>query len=66
MTLYKRSIHNVPCLIPLSQPVSCAGRIGYDDAVQALQKGGFNLSGTELQQLVMQLVDEMDEQGDIQ
>ena len=42
------------------------GRVAYDDAVQALRNGGFNLSGTELQQLVMQLVDEMDEQGDIQ
>lgn len=56
-----------PCIWCHNSVVSvCAGRIQYDDAVKALQKGGFNLSGTELQQLVMQLVDEMDEQGDIQ
>ena len=44
----------------------CAGAIKYDDAQKALEQGGFNLSRPEMQQLVSQLVDEMDEQGDIQ
>jgi len=44
----------------------CAGTIKYDDAQKALEQGGFNLSRPEMQQLVSQLVDEMDEQGDIQ
>ncbi|DBA71563.1 hypothetical protein WJX79_004862 [Trebouxia sp. C0005] len=42
------------------------GTIKYDDAQKALEQGGFNLSRPEMQQLVSQLVDEMDEQGDIQ
>lgn len=42
------------------------GAIKYDDAQKALEQGGFNLSRPEMQQLVSQLVDEMDEQGDIQ
>lgn len=41
-------------------------QIKYDDAQKALEQGGFNLSRPEMQQLVSQLVDEMDEQGDIQ
>lgn len=43
-----------------------AGTIKYGDAQKALEQGGFNLSRPELQQLVSQLVDEMDEEGDIQ
>ena len=43
-----------------------AGSIKYEDAQQALEQGGFNLSRPELQQLVSQLVDEMDDSGEIQ
>ena len=43
-----------------------AGTIKYGDAQKALEQGGFNLSRPEMQQLVSQLVDEMDEEGDIQ
>ena len=49
-----------------SKTALCAGTIKYDDAQKALEQGGFNLSRPEMQQLVSQLVDEMDEQGDIQ
>ncbi len=42
------------------------GSIKYEDAQRALEQGGFNLSRPEMQQLVSQLVDEMDEEGDIQ
>lgn len=42
------------------------GTIKYKDAQKALEQGGFNLSRPEMQQLVSQLVDEMDEEGDIQ
>ena len=44
----------------------CEGSIKYEDAQHALEQGGFNLSRPELQQLVSQLVDDMDESGDIQ
>lgn len=44
----------------------CAGSIKYEDAQEALKQGGFTLSQPEMQQLVAQLVDEMDEEGDIQ
>ena len=43
-----------------------AGRIKYEDAQSALEQGGFNLSRPEMQQLVSQLVDEMDDSGEIQ
>ncbi|KAL3131234.1 hypothetical protein ABBQ38_000531 [Trebouxia sp. C0009 RCD-2024] len=41
------------------------GSIKYEDAQHALEQGGFNLSRPELQQLVSQLVDEMDDSGEI-
>ena len=47
-------------------PAWSVGVIKYEQAQGALKQGGFTLSQPEMQQLVSQLVDEMDEGGDIQ